>query len=58
MKFKVCYTGTARPEFDKKICDILEHAGARWYAQGADLTTGHREICFDIDADRRAEESE
>lgn len=49
MKFKIVYEGPINEMFDQKITELLEQSGAIWYAQGSNMETNERDICFDID---------
>ena len=46
------------PDIDNKIRLAMEIAGAEWYAQGFNLITKTRDICFDLETttDRRGNE--
>ena len=51
MQVKVTYTpenkwGTIG-KLDDLIVKALKEVGLEWYAQGLDITTGERDICFD-----------
>lgn len=53
-RIKVTYnlTDETRKEvrkIDKKIKEKIESIGGEWYAQGTDLTTNIRDICFDLE---------
>lgn len=40
--------GKIEPETDKSITEEIESSGEwKWYAQGVDLTTKRRDICFE-----------
>ena len=47
VKIKVTYDSDLNQELDDKIRSAIEGIGGKWYAQGTDLTTGIRDICFD-----------
>ena len=49
VKIKVEYQGPLDMELDKKIRAGLEAIGAKWIGQGTDLTTGFRDIGFEIE---------
>jgi len=48
-KIKVTYPAPVNKNVDEKIWAKLANVGARWYAQGTDLTKGVRDVCFDLD---------
>ena len=50
-KIKVTYPSPVNKNVDEKIREQLASVGAHWYAQGTDLTTGLRDMCFDIVCD-------
>jgi len=57
IKIKITYQGPLDIELDEKIQNLMESIGAKWYAQGTDLITGIRDICFDIDKNHINKES-
>lgn len=46
---KISYNGELDTDLDAILKCSLEVIGARWYAQGFDLTNNLREILFDIE---------
>jgi len=58
MQIKVTYEGSLNPALDQKIIDAIESAGGKWYAEGMDLTTNVRDICFKLVAERKIREEE
>ncbi len=44
----VTYNGPADHELDGIINKALTDAGLKWYAQGYDLESKKRDICFDF----------
>lgn len=49
VKIKVTYEGGISNERDQAIQKKLESIGAEWYAQGTDVRTGERDLCFDLE---------
>ena len=51
MRIKITYEGQMNAEIDVKICKAMKSIGAKWYAQGTDLTETPyiRDICFDLE---------
>lgn len=47
MQVKVVYTGGLNTELDDTIIRALTEAGLEWYAQGQNIETRERDICFD-----------
>jgi len=48
-KIKVTYPGPVNQKVDDGIKIRMERIGADWYAQGTNLETGIRDICFDLE---------
>lgn len=48
-RVRILYTGPLDGELDDKVTRALESIGCVWYAQGMDLQTLERDICFDYD---------
>lgn len=48
-RIKVLYTGPLDGDLDEKITRALEAIGCKWYAQGMDMQTRERDICFDYE---------
>jgi len=46
---RVIYDGGLDEKLDKLIRKTMEGIGAKWYAQGYDLTSNERDICFDLE---------
>lgn len=48
---KVTYPGkvVVDDKFDERIRKLIESIGGKWYAQGYDLTSDIRDICFDLE---------
>jgi len=46
---KFVYDGEPDTETDIKIAEIAEKADMKWYAQGYNLITDRRDVCFDIE---------
>lgn len=46
---KVTYDGPLDLELDKKIREAMKSIGGVWWAQGYDLTSDVRDICFDVE---------
>ena len=49
VKIKVTYEGGISNEKDQEIQKKMRAIGAEWYAQGTDLRTGERDLCFDLE---------
>ena len=49
VKIKVEYSGPLDMDIDKKIRSGMEAIGGRWIGQGTDLTTGIRDIGFELE---------
>ena len=49
MKIEVRYQGPLIKNLDDEIRKAMKAIGAKWYAQGTDLTFGLRDIAFEID---------
>jgi len=48
VNIKVSYKSKIDPQIDKKIISIMESINCKWYAQGQELQTNIRDICFDL----------
>jgi len=46
---KIQYSGEINMDLDAILKCSMEVIGARWYAQGYDLTDNMRDLCFDIE---------
>lgn len=46
---RVSYTGPPSEELDKKLTEMIEALGGKWYAQGYDLVEKVRDIAFDYE---------
>ena len=57
MKVKLTYEGFD-PDVDEVIREALRGVGFSWYAQGFDLETNVRDICFDYSVDPQEPNSE
>ena len=44
---KITYAGKIDKILDEKIISCFKKAGFKWYAQGFNLITNIRDICFD-----------
>lgn len=47
MRIQITYPGIPNVKLDDRIWKAMESIGAKWYAQGYDVTKGIRDICFD-----------
>lgn len=56
-RVKVLYTGPLDGDLDDKIVTALEAIGCKWYAQGMDINTHERDICFDYEPVSRVSSS-
>jgi len=48
-QIKITYPGPLNVEVDKKITKAMELTGAKWWAQGTNLSSNERDICFDLE---------
>jgi len=47
---RVIYDGGLDEKLDNLIREIMEGIGAKWYAQGYNLTSNERDVCFNLEA--------
>jgi len=46
---RVIYEGALDRNLDKLIKKTMEGIGAEWYAQGYNMTSNQRDVCFDLE---------
>lgn len=48
-RIKVTYEGNIDTKLDAVIIGLMESIGGEWYAQGKEIESGIRAICFDVE---------
>ena len=52
IRIKVEYEGGINTSIDTELVSKMEGVGAKWYAQGKDMKSGIRDICFDLEINK------